>query len=241
MRVKAHLKVLHPDKEFNHFDVEESLAYLYWQNLIFANKDITKFSLMKVNDDYLKLSERMATHFDGFALNDKNIMYPKDEMQSINIDTLIKMLKSSAKDEEAHEPHKWMFKGPSRFLDKQNAVQPHHRVIYASMPRSGNSFLRKYLEQISGVITGSDLTLNFLLNMTLQQIGFKGEQIVDDSVWICKTHYPLIFPADLNQTAGKAVCCIRNPMDVIMSEFNFILTWTHNKAPSEDCHVKYQS
>ena len=66
--------------------------------------------------------------------------------------------------------------------------------------------------------------------------------MVDDHIWICKTHYPLTLPDDLPQQVSKAICCVRNPLDVIMSEFNFMLTWTHNKVPADgDLHIKYQS
>ena len=35
-----------------------------------------------------------------------------------------------------------------------------NRVAFTSYPRSGNSFLRKILEQVTGVFTGSDLSLD---------------------------------------------------------------------------------
>ena len=52
-----------------------------------------------------------------------------------------------------------MFEGAPKFLDGKVTMQPKNRVIYTSVPRSGNSFLRKYFEQISGVVTGSDVTV----------------------------------------------------------------------------------
>ncbi len=65
-----------------------------------------------------------------------------------------------------------------------------NRVAFASYPRTGNSFLRKILENITGVFTGSDMPL--FKSMMLQQQGLLGEQIYgDDSVWITKTHFPL--------------------------------------------------
>ena len=45
-------------------------------------------------------------------------------------------------------------------------------------------------------------------------------------MWILKTHYPL--GKDKAITCGKVVCCVRNPLDVIASMFNFWATQTQN-------------
>jgi hypothetical protein len=63
-------------------------------------------------------------------------------------------------------------------------------VAFASFPRSGNTFLRKYFEMLTGIQTGADNTLH--VNVTLQMMGMKGEDIVDDSVWVVKTHSPWV-------------------------------------------------
>ncbi len=46
-----------------------------------------------------------------------------------------------------------------KFLDEQTPMDG-NRVAFTSYPRSGNSFLRKILEQVTGVFTGSDLSLD---------------------------------------------------------------------------------
>jgi hypothetical protein len=51
-------------------------------------------------------------------------------------------------------------------------------ISYTSYPRSGNTMLRKYLENITGIATGSDQIMKFTLNVSLQYQGFKGESIV---------------------------------------------------------------
>lgn len=52
--------------------------------------------------------------------------------------------------------------------------------------------MRKYLENITGVITGSDMKT--IMSACMQYIGLRGDSITDKSVWIVKTHAPLIFP-----------------------------------------------
>lgn len=50
-------------------------------------------------------------------------------------------------------------------------------IAYATFPRSGNSMMRQYFENITGVATGSDLNNWHILNVALQYSGFKGEAI----------------------------------------------------------------
>ncbi len=64
------------------------------------------------------------------------------------------------------------------------------RVLLLSYPRCGNSHLRLLLERETGVITGSDSRSNRNLAARLIRSGFKGEGIVDSSVWIVKSHFP---------------------------------------------------
>ena len=48
-----------------------------------------------------------------------------------------------------------MFEGESKYLEPPKEEEP--IVLYATFPRTGNTFLRKYLESITGVVTGSDM------------------------------------------------------------------------------------
>jgi len=63
------------------------------------------------------------------------------------------------------------------------------------MPRTGNSFLRRILELITGVYTGSDMQIK----LTLQGVfagRLAGEETVshDNLVWVTKTHWPMESP-----------------------------------------------
>lgn len=92
----------------------------------------------------------------------------------------------ASKDELEYKRAQWMFDGQDRFLDGN--PRPGNKVAFCSFPRSGNSFLRKYLEKLTGVTTGSDNDIRG--NICLMMAGLKGEYIVDDSVWIVKSHHP---------------------------------------------------
>ena len=47
-----------------------------------------------------------------------------------------------------------------RFLDQTFNMLNGESVAFQSYPRSGNTFLRKYLEQITGIYTGADMCIN---------------------------------------------------------------------------------
>lgn len=65
------------------------------------------------------------------------------------------MLRS--KDEGLFNESRWTFDGDFRFLDGADIGSNH--VGFTSFPRSGNSFMRRVLEQISGITTGATMHL----------------------------------------------------------------------------------
>jgi len=48
--------------------------------------------------------------------------------------------------------------------------------------------LRKYLEEVTGTVTGSDMPI--FVSFPMQLVGLKGEDHTGNSVWIAKTHHP---------------------------------------------------
>ena len=61
-------------------------------------------------------------------------------------------------------------------------------VALVSYPRSGNSLLRALLEEVTGIVTGTDTRPNRTLSRALSQFGMQGEGVLDERVWIVKTH-----------------------------------------------------
>ena len=148
--------------------------------------------------------------------------------KTINLQHLIELLKS--RDEALWIEYAWQFDGETRFLDGQPNIG--NKVAFASWPRSGNSFLRRYLELMTGIVTGSDNTLH--TNVILQLQGMKGENITDDTVWIAKTHSPwCMYDAQVFH-CNKMIVIIRNPLDTFISWLNLIAQCNHNtEAPFE--------
>ena len=117
-----------------------------------------------------------------------------------------------------------------RFLGR--SYSHHEKVLVVSYPRSGNSLMRSILETDTGIITGSDSRTNRTLSAALLRCGFAGEGVVDDSVWIVKSHYPermgyISFPT------RRVILVVRNVFDSMESYFHMGMTNTHDKRLSD--------
>lgn len=65
-------------------------------------------------------------------------------------------------------------------------------------------------------------------------MGSHGENTVDDTVWIVKSHSPWIMPDAPPFKANKVFVIVRNPLDSMMSFFNLHAMASHvGKAPFE--------
>ena len=102
------------------------------------------------------------------------------------------------------------------------------RVVYATYPRSGNSLMRKYFENVTGTATGSDMVLKHSANCALQFCGFKAEGITDERTWINKTHFPYILPFQYQWSSDIAVVCTRYQIDADPSFFYLQYTMCHS-------------
>ena len=92
--------------------------------------------------------------------------------------------------------------------------------------------LRKFIENLTGVTTGSNMSV--LMMTAWQMQGMRGESIVDNRVWIKKTHWPNIMPGAGEFHSNKVICCVRNPLDVFVSIMNLACTFSHSaKLPFE--------
>jgi hypothetical protein len=83
-----------------------------------------------------------------------------------------------------------------------------------------------------GILTGSDMSLQIELVKYLKDSGFMGEGIVDKRTLIVKSHYPANVTSS-TFTAEKAILVVRNPLDVMVSLFNFTCSKSHDKSISD--------
>lgn len=59
------------------------------------------------------------------------------------------------------EQNKWIFDSEIRYLDGNDINGD--KIAYATYPRTGSTFLRKYFENITGIATGSDMSTDLTL------------------------------------------------------------------------------
>lgn len=70
-------------------------------------------------------------------------------------------------------------------------------------------------------------------------MNLKGDEIVDDRVWIVKTHHPALMPGVLKFGCNKIICCVRNPLDVFISFAALANTLAHTAKPEFDFATDY--
>eukprot|EP00943_MAST-04B_sp_MAST-4B-sp1_P002859 g2859.t1 len=113
------------------------------------------------------------------------------------------------------------------------------RIALASYPRSGNSLVRRLIESITGIVTGSDTKPGRGMAELLRNNGLIGEgETTKEKVWVVKTHFP--------ERTGwqkfkvqRAILLIRHPINAIKSYFHMQLTATHHLSldPTEFEHL----
>lgn len=116
-----------------------------------------------------------------------------------------------------------LWDGKFRFLDMTPLKT---KISFLSYPRSGNSLMRRVLEQSFGVATGSSGSLH--TGTYLQMVGLKGQHITDDRCWIVKSHHPTAAPKVMQFHSDKVLCIVRNPLDVIVSFSSICNTLSHS-------------
>jgi hypothetical protein len=126
-----------------------------------------------------------------------------------------------------------MFDGEFRLLDGQK-IPKGQKIAFNTWPRSGNTLLRRCLEQVTGISTGS----NMPLTMTSMQhaMGMLGEEIVDERCWIIKTHHPVPIPFSCQYFSNKIIMIVRNPIDTFPSMFNLASSASHSATMPFEYH-----
>ena len=88
---------------------------------------------------------------------------------------------------------------------------------------------------LTGIDTGSDNELHWSVDLQCGGSGMKGEGIIDDRVFVVKSHFPWIMTKTIK--ANKILVIVRNPLDAIVSWLNYVSTMCHS-AKVEFCFDK---
>jgi hypothetical protein len=176
-------------------------------------------------------SDRVKRLFPDYILDNTLKLIAGPSTATVNFNTLKEILLS--KDLKRDNELAWIAKA-SRFLDAKVDMTG-DRICLASFPRTGTIMLRKYLESVSGIHTGSDMSL--IITNGVQMMGMAGENHVgdDNTVWVTKSHWPSPPPPmpQRDFSLDRALVLVRNPIDVMASMFLFINTGSHSMSCKE--------
>lgn len=134
---------------------------MYREDLFYSDKEFIVYSLNGPDGtperaSLEKMSERFNRMYKGYVLEPYGHIRALPSTPAINLKQLQALLLS--KDEALWQRSKWLFEADGIFLDGEPIRS--NKIAFCSFPRSGNTFLRKYFQLLSGVPTGSDNTLH---------------------------------------------------------------------------------
>ena len=140
------------------------MTELFRTEAFFSNRDFTKFSLIRFSNQYKTFSEIITEKYPGYALDERYRIAPTTITPTVNLVTLLQIMKSH--DFQLIDQYKSMLKDPkSHFLD--GTILDKDKICIASYHRSGNTFMRRYIEAITSVATGSDNSLNTMFSLAV--------------------------------------------------------------------------
>jgi len=201
----------------------------YRMDYIYADKEMNTFSVTKYSDEYERYSERIRRLYPKMVLDDNLVIRPGTS-QVVNFKTLRNLLISKDLDaDDPNGPNGWMFDGKMRFLDGEDLKS--FKTCLPSWPRSGNSMTRKYLETITGIYSGSDMSALVAINLQLNNM--PGENVYDDTVWVTKSHYPIAPINEPSHYASKVIVVVRNPLETFASMANLMALGSHSLVCNE--------
>ena len=91
--------------------------------------------------------------YPGYLVGHRLEIKAGPDTPTLNFDHLKELYLS--KDLSRNSEFDWMAKESNRFLDGTVDMKE-HSVTFSSYPRAGNTFLRRYMETITGITSGSN-------------------------------------------------------------------------------------
>ena len=159
-------------------------------------------------------SDRIHRMWPGYVLDNRCRVRPGPDTTTVNLVSLQALLLSTDLGRNAELD--WVSGKNLRFLDQAETMG--QQVCFQSFPRTGNSFLRRVIELVTGVYTGSDMNQDLTLQVIFGNLA--GEETVshDNLCWVTKTHWPIESPLGGTKfSAQKCISIVRNPIDIFPS------------------------
>ena len=129
-------------------------------DIFYTDQSLDTFSTFRIKEHYMLYSERFlfSEKFKGLKI-DSNCLIRDHTRGSVSFKELKTVLLS--KDMNLYENYKNKYLDDKKVRILNGEPIDGERTTFQSIPRSGNTFLRRYLELITGITTGSDMTLKY--------------------------------------------------------------------------------
>ena len=226
------LSDIHGKTVNNIYELVACLFSLLREDLVYSDLHSYRYTITK-QEGYYSYSELFRMRFPtGYSCDRMGRVIPTTARR-INLTHLQNVLTSQ--DEALFTENNWIWDGEFRFLDGRPFAGD--KIGFTSFPRSGNSFLRRYVEQITGVTSGSSISIHSATS--LQIMGLKGESHQGDNVWMAKSHHPFFIQGATQMPTQKTFICVRHPLDVFPSYAALCNTLSHGNKPDYDFAVDY--
>lgn len=120
---------------FAYFDFDNHFSNMFRSGSFYARKDYNKFSITKLNAEFLSATEAVALFHRGNEIDRDTGLIRNEVVPKVSYaDHIATLLAESGPVDDLPLPN---------FLDGQSFG---NHVAYASYSRSGNTFFRRYLE-----------------------------------------------------------------------------------------------
>ena len=182
-------------------------------------------------------SQRMQRLYPTYKLDNDFRFYPGPKTKTLNFLKMKELLLSTDLSRYA-ELEQITAGGKCYFLDGKHHMHG-DRVAFQYFPRSGGTHMRRYLEQITGIYTGSDMDIQWTFMEA--QMGMLGTSITGDSnrVWITNTTAPAMTRNPSTSNAEKMIVISRNPLDVMPSFALLMHTNSYSLQINEEYHTDF--
>lgn len=137
------------------YQIAAVISSLQREDWILTNKNGSHFTT-RPQEGFFTYTQLFKNLYGTGYKVDSNQSIVATTARTLNFKNLIEILKS--KDVKLWEQSQWMFDGEFRFLDGE--ALGFNKIAFNTFPRSGNSFLRRLLEQVTGITTGATVHLH---------------------------------------------------------------------------------
>ncbi|PIK50208.1 putative WSC domain-containing protein 2-like [Apostichopus japonicus] len=187
----------------------------------FIDKKSAEFSSEHAKTNHLKVESGITENSDQTTLNELKEKTRKLKGKLKKKQILLDKLKE---EESRHQANVDMDICKSKKLASQGSRPI---VALASLPGSGNTWVRHLLESASGIFTGSIYS-----DKRLFRAGFFGEyeNPWDGTLLVVKCHR---FKTENSQQYDTGIVLVRNPFKAMISEYNRILTGKNHTAVAD--------